>query len=75
MVSVQARLEQASYAMGRGISQRRACTLLLISRSSVHYRAKLPLKDAAVIEVMKRLSGRYPRLAIDVFRYCSNVKE
>ena len=61
MVSVQARLEQASYAMGRGLSQRRACALLIISRSMLYYQMKLPAKDAAVIASMKELSGRYPR--------------
>jgi putative transposase len=61
MVSVQARLEQASYAMQRGLSQRMACTLLKISRSNLFYSHKMPVKDAPVIEAMKTLSGTYPR--------------
>jgi len=61
MVSVQARKEQASYAINRGVSQRRACTLLSIGRSSLYYTSKMPVKDAPVIEAMKKLSGMYPR--------------
>ena len=61
MVSVQARKEQALYAVDRGVSQRRACTLLNVSRSSLYYSPKMPVKDAPVIEAMKVLSGTYPR--------------
>ena len=61
MVSVQARMEQASYAMQRGLSQRMTCALLKISRSNLYYSHKMPVKDAPVIEVMKKLSGIYPR--------------
>ena len=61
MVSVQARLEQASYAVGRGLSQRRACALLWVSRSMLYYQATLPQKDTPVINAMKTISGRYPR--------------
>lgn len=61
MVSVQARKDQASYAVNRGVSQRRACTLLNISRTSLYYSHKMPVKDAPVIAAMKVLSGTYPR--------------
>ena len=61
MVSVQARSEQVSYAIDRGLSQRVACALLKISRSNLYYSHKMPVKDATVIEVMKKLSGLYPR--------------
>lgn len=61
MVSVQSRLEQAGYAMKRGISQRRTCTLLTLSRSTLYYCKKQPLKDAVVIAAMKRISSLYPR--------------
>lgn len=60
-MSVQARLEQARYAMSRGISQRRACTLMNVSRSGLYYTLKMPMKNAPVIEAMQRLSGQYPR--------------
>jgi putative transposase len=61
MVSVQARLDQVSYAIKRGANQRMACALLKISRSNLYYSRKMPVKDASVIESMKTLSGIYPR--------------
>jgi len=61
VVSVQARLEQARYAISRGVSQRRACTLMDVSRSGLYYTLRMPMKDAPVIEAMQRLSGQYPR--------------
>lgn len=61
MVSVQARRDQARYAIERGLSHRRACTLLKTSRSSLYYCHKMPERDAPVIAVMKELSGSYPR--------------
>ena len=61
MVGGQARLAQARYAISRGVSQRRACALMDVSRSGLYYTLKMPTKDAPVIEVMQRLSGQYPR--------------
>lgn len=61
MVSVQARMEQASYAMQRGLSQRVTCTLLKISRSNLYYSHRMPQKDGPVIKAMRKLSGIYPR--------------
>jgi putative transposase len=61
MVSVQARRDQAHYAIEQGLSHRRACTLLGISRSGYYYLPKMPGKDAPVIKAMKRLSATYPR--------------
>jgi putative transposase len=61
MVSAQARREQAHFAMARGLSQRRACALLQVSRSSLEYEPKMPVKNKPVIEAMRTLSGQYPR--------------
>lgn len=61
MLRVQARLEQAHNAIGRGVSQRRACTLLQVARSGLYYEHKMPSRDLLVIDVMRRLSGQYPR--------------
>lgn len=61
MVSVQARMEQVSYATSRGLNQRMACALLNISRSNLYYSHKMPVKDEPVIEAMKKISGMYPR--------------
>jgi putative transposase len=61
MVSVQARMEQVSFARNRGLNQRLACALLKVSRSNLYYSHKMPIKDAPVIQEMKTLSGMYPR--------------
>jgi len=66
MVGAQARLAQARYAISRGVSQRRACALMDVSRSGLYYTLKMPTKDAPVIEVMQRLSGQYPRFGLVV---------
>ena len=55
MVSAQARREQAHYAIGRGLTQRRACALLQVSRSTLGYELKMPIKNAPVIEAIRNL--------------------
>ena len=47
--------------MGKGLSQRRACALMQVGRSCLNYEAKMPIKNAPVIEAMNALSGQYPR--------------
>ena len=44
-----------------GLSERRACGLLGIARSTLSYELTLPAKDAPVIAAMKTLSAQYPR--------------
>ena len=61
MVSVPARREQVTYAVRRGVSQRRACTLMKVSRSALSYRSRLGVKNAQVLARMAALSGQYPR--------------
>ena len=61
MVSVQTRLEQARYAVSRGVTQRRACTLMNVARSGLVYEHKMPMKDGPVIEAMRDYSAQYPR--------------
>lgn len=61
MVSPQARREQIAFVCERGLSQRRACGLTQMSRSSLSYALRMPLKDTPVIEAMKDLSAQYPR--------------
>ena len=60
-MSVRARREAVAYATGRGLSQRRACTLLSVARSALAYRARKPASDAAVLARMGELARRYPR--------------
>jgi putative transposase len=61
VVSPQGRREQIAFGCERGLSKRRACGLLEVSRSSLSYQLRLPAKDAPVIEAMKALSSQYPR--------------
>ncbi len=61
MVSAPARREQVAYVRQRGLSQRRACALLSVARSTLGYRSRLQAKDAPVIKSMHALAGQYPR--------------
>ena len=58
---MQARREQALYAIERGLSHRRACALVRANRSNLCYQLKMPVKNEPVIQAMRRLSGIYPR--------------
>lgn len=48
-------------AAERGISQRRGCHLLSVSRSTLGYQSKQARKDEAVLRQMKELALQYPR--------------
>lgn len=61
MVSVSARRSGVAYARERGLSARRACTLLRVARSALGYRSCKAPADAPVIERMTQLARRYPR--------------
>jgi putative transposase len=60
-VSVRVRREGVAYATGRGLSQRRACTLLSVARSALAYQPRKPVSDATVLSHMGELARRYPR--------------
>jgi putative transposase len=60
-VSVRVRREAVAYATGRGLSQRRTCTLLSVARSALAYQARKPAADAAALARMGELARRYPR--------------
>lgn len=61
MVSAPARRIAALYAIERGASHRRACALMQVSRSTLKYVPTLPIKNAPVVNAMRKLSGQYPR--------------
>jgi putative transposase len=61
MVSVPARRFAVAYATGRGLSQRRACTLLQVGRSALSYRSRKAEKDAPVVARMVEFARQYPR--------------
>lgn len=50
MVSVQARRDAVAFATTRGVSQRRACTLLDVARSALGYCSRLAVKDAPALK-------------------------
>lgn len=61
MVSPQARRDQVRFVCERGVSQRRACGLLGVPRSTLSYRLRRPVLDAPALAAMQRLSAQYPR--------------
>jgi putative transposase len=61
MVSVPARRAAVHFATGKGLAQRRACTLLGVARSALSYRPTKPAKDAPALSCMGELARRYPR--------------
>jgi putative transposase len=50
-----------AYVRKRGISLRRACALLHVSRSTIGYESAIAKRDAPVIDAMRELSAQYPR--------------
>ena len=61
MVSVPARRSQVAYAADKGLSQRRACTLIGVGRSALGYRSVKIEKDGPALARMAELSAQYPR--------------
>ncbi|WP_234637323.1 IS3 family transposase [Delftia tsuruhatensis] len=61
LVSPLARREQLAFVRARGLSLRRACGLIGMSRATPSYELRLPAKDAPVLAAMKELSAMYPR--------------
>jgi len=60
-VNPQARREQVALACERGLTERRACGLIGLTRFSLSYTLGQPVKDAPVIAAMKSLPAQYPR--------------
>jgi putative transposase len=61
MVGVPARRGGVAYARGRGLSGRRACTLLRVARSALGYLSRKAAADAPVVARMAELARQYPR--------------
>lgn len=61
MVSACVRRQQVAFVCERGISQRRACALMSVARSTVGYQSRLQQHDAPIVAAMRELSGQYPR--------------
>ena len=60
-MSVQVRRAAVSYATGRGLSQRRACTLLSVGRSALSYVPRKAATDGPAVARMSELARVYPR--------------
>lgn len=58
MVSAPVRRRQARYAM---VSQRRACALLQVARSSLDYASRREVKDAELLEKLRGIARARPR--------------
>src|SRR5258708_3609501 len=56
-----ARREQVDYAVGRGVSVRRSCALLQVSRSALGYESRLVARDAELGVALQRIAARHPR--------------
>ena len=61
MVGARVRRQQVTYAEARGLSSRRACALLSVARSALHYQSRLAVQDAPVVAAMRGLAAQYPR--------------
>ena len=61
MVGVQARVKMVGLAQTRGVSSRRACALLNVSRSMLYYHHRQPERDAKLARQLRELSRCYPR--------------
>jgi putative transposase len=55
-----ARREAVQFLVARGLSQRRACILLQLGRSTFGYQAR-PARDAELITQLAELARRHPR--------------
>ena len=55
------RRPQVASARSRGLSDRRACALLSVARSSLGYQSRLAVRDAPALAAMRRLAAQYPR--------------
>ena len=68
MIGARVRRQQVAYALGRGLSSRRACALLCVARSTLGYVSRLIARDAPVLPAMRTLAGQYPRYGYRTIR-------
>lgn len=61
MVSAQARREQVRYAVGRGLSGRRACALMRVARSTLGYRSRMIERNAQLEPRLRAVVEQHPR--------------
>lgn len=61
MVSAQARRDQVSFAVGKGLSVRRACALVRVARSALAYTSRLKKKDAELNDKLRLIARTHTR--------------
>ena len=61
MVGARLRRQQVAYTRSRGLSDRRACAVLSVARSTLGYQSRLAVRDAPALAAMRRLAAQYPR--------------
>ena len=61
MVGARVRRQQVAYTRSRGLSDRRACAVLSVARSTLGYQSRLAVRDAPALAAMRRLAAQYPR--------------
>ena len=64
MVGARVRRQQVAYARSRGLSDRRACALLMVARSTLGYQSRLVVRDAPALAAMRSLAAQYPRVRV-----------
>ena len=61
MVDARVRRQQVAYTQSRDLSDRRACAVLSVARSTLGYQSRLAVRDAPALAAMRRLAPQYPR--------------
>ena len=61
MVGARVRRQQVAHTRSRGLSDRRACAVLSVARSTLGYQSRLTVRDAPALTAMRRLAAQYPR--------------
>ncbi len=63
--------EAVAYGIARGLSERRACRLVWLNRSSARYTAH-PREDEPLLEKLRQIKGKHPRFGVR--RVCWTLK-
>ena len=61
MVGARVRRQQVAYTRSRGLSDRRACAVLSVARSTLGYQSLLAVREAPALAAMRRLAAQHPR--------------
>ena len=62
MVGARVRRQQVAYIRSRGLSDRRACAVLSVARSTMGYQSRLAVRDAPALAAMRRLAAQCQQL-------------